>query len=313
MTGRGRADLFCRCCSGGTIGTGCAKCLLLVSANERKCRSRADLFSLPFSAFSIFNPSILIHSPLLFLYSVRRLFLGTGRCVSPPWDYFHAAELNLPPLFQLPFDRWTCFPPSRLLNHRRPRLLGHALPRRCVAPLFPHHFKVHTLSSPRRNGYRMASSRLLHHLLCPLRRRSVRFQHRLEVRHLSPLSTVSRAEMLTSPPSHGSYVVNDAVSTASDLTAAQVILEYWHAQHAWAVSLAFLVFVVGINLTHVRAYGEVRLPLSSLVPPFAADLSSIAARVLAVVAQDHRHRYFLLPRYRWCASLPPLPIPHQWR
>lgn len=62
-------------------------------------------------------------------------------------------------------------------------------------------------------------------------------------------------------PSYGfalswNYWFNDAVSVASDLTAAQLVLQFWTVQHSWIVSLVFWVFLVGINAIHVRAYGE---------------------------------------------------------
>jgi amino acid transporter, AAT family len=62
-------------------------------------------------------------------------------------------------------------------------------------------------------------------------------------------------------PSYGfalswNYWFNDAVSVASDLTAAQLLLQYWTPWHSWVISLLFWVFLVGINAIHVRAYGE---------------------------------------------------------
>ena len=52
------------------------------------------------------------------------------------------------------------------------------------------------------------------------------------------------------------YWFNDAVSVASDLTAAQLVMQYWTAWHPWVVSLAIWVFLVGVNGTYVGAYGE---------------------------------------------------------
>jgi amino acid permease len=62
-------------------------------------------------------------------------------------------------------------------------------------------------------------------------------------------------------PSYGfalswNYWFNDAVSVASDLTAAQLLLQYWTPWHSWVISLIFWVFLVSINAVHVRAYGE---------------------------------------------------------
>ncbi|KAH8107816.1 amino acid permease-domain-containing protein [Cristinia sonorae] len=60
------------------------------------------------------------------------------------------------------------------------------------------------------------------------------------------------------------YWFNDAVSVASDLTAAQLVLQYWTTWHTWVISLIFWVFLVGINAVHVRTYGELEYWLSSL-------------------------------------------------
>lgn len=54
------------------------------------------------------------------------------------------------------------------------------------------------------------------------------------------------------------YWFNDAVSTASDLIALQLLLEYWTDNFpGWAISLIFLFVVIGLNVISVRAYGEV--------------------------------------------------------
>lgn len=70
-------------------------------------------------------------------------------------------------------------------------------------------------------------------------------------------------------PSYGfalswNYWFNDAVSVASDLTAAQLVLQFWTSWNPWVISLIFWVFLVGINATHVKAYGELEYWLSSL-------------------------------------------------
>ncbi|KAI0695946.1 amino acid permease-domain-containing protein [Cerioporus squamosus] len=70
-------------------------------------------------------------------------------------------------------------------------------------------------------------------------------------------------------PSYGfalswNYWFNDAVSVASDLTAAQLVLQYWTTWHTWVISLIFWVFLVTVNAIHVRAYGELEYWLSSL-------------------------------------------------
>ena len=52
------------------------------------------------------------------------------------------------------------------------------------------------------------------------------------------------------------YWFNDAVSVASDLVAAQIVLQFWTTWHPWVISLAFWVFLVIVNAVNVGAYGE---------------------------------------------------------
>jgi amino acid transporter, AAT family len=61
------------------------------------------------------------------------------------------------------------------------------------------------------------------------------------------------------------YWFNDAVSTASDVIAAQLLLQFWTDNFpGWAISLIILVVVIGLNLFPVRVYGEVEYWLSLL-------------------------------------------------
>lgn len=61
------------------------------------------------------------------------------------------------------------------------------------------------------------------------------------------------------------YWFNDAVSTASDLVALQLLLEYWTDQFpGWALSLIFWFVLLGLNLMAVRVYGEIEYWLSLL-------------------------------------------------
>lgn len=54
------------------------------------------------------------------------------------------------------------------------------------------------------------------------------------------------------------YWFNDAVSTAADLVALQLVLEYWTTNFpGWALSLIFWVILIAINIITVRLYGEV--------------------------------------------------------
>ncbi|KAH8700807.1 putative amino acid permease [Talaromyces proteolyticus] len=61
------------------------------------------------------------------------------------------------------------------------------------------------------------------------------------------------------------YWFNDAVSTASDLIALQLLLQYWTDNFpGWAISLIFLFVVIALNVFSVKAYGEAEYWLSLL-------------------------------------------------
>jgi AAT family amino acid transporter len=61
------------------------------------------------------------------------------------------------------------------------------------------------------------------------------------------------------------YWFNDAVSTAADLVALQLLLEYWSDNFpGWALSIIFLAVLIGLNIVSVRAYGEMEYWLSFL-------------------------------------------------
>ncbi|EGV64084.1 hypothetical protein CANTEDRAFT_98074 [Yamadazyma tenuis ATCC 10573] len=60
------------------------------------------------------------------------------------------------------------------------------------------------------------------------------------------------------------YWFNDAISVASDLTALQIVMEYWTDFHAWIVALIFWVFLLFLNVFHVRFYGETEYWLATL-------------------------------------------------
>lgn len=54
------------------------------------------------------------------------------------------------------------------------------------------------------------------------------------------------------------YWFNDAVSTAADIIALQLLLQFWTDNFpGWAISLIFLLVVIGLNVMSVRVYGEV--------------------------------------------------------
>ncbi|KAI9043917.1 uncharacterized protein KD926_002296 [Aspergillus affinis] len=61
------------------------------------------------------------------------------------------------------------------------------------------------------------------------------------------------------------YWFNDAVSTASDVIALQLLLEFWTDNFpGWAISLIFLVIVIALNVLSVKVYGEIEYWLSLL-------------------------------------------------
>ncbi|KJZ71695.1 hypothetical protein HIM_08892 [Hirsutella minnesotensis 3608] len=61
------------------------------------------------------------------------------------------------------------------------------------------------------------------------------------------------------------YWFNDAVSTASDLVALQLVLQYWTDHFpGWAMSLIFWVLLILANIITVKAYGELEYWLSLL-------------------------------------------------
>lgn len=54
------------------------------------------------------------------------------------------------------------------------------------------------------------------------------------------------------------YWFNDAVSTAADLVALQLVFAYWDTNMpGWALSLIFWAFLILANIITVKAYGEV--------------------------------------------------------
>lgn len=61
------------------------------------------------------------------------------------------------------------------------------------------------------------------------------------------------------------YWFNDAVSTAADLVALQLLLEYWNTNFpGYAFSLIFWAVLIAANIITVRAYGELEYWLSLL-------------------------------------------------
>ncbi|KAI0686852.1 amino acid permease-domain-containing protein [Cytidiella melzeri] len=95
-------------------------------------------------------------------------------------------------------------------------------------------------------------------------------------------------------PSYGfalswNYWFNDAVSVASDLTAAQLVLQFWTPWHPWVISLLFWVFLVAVNSAHVRAYGELEYWLASL--KVVTIVIFIVVGILVNVGVNQEHHY----------------------
>lgn len=90
------------------------------------------------------------------------------------------------------------------------------------------------------------------------------------------------------------YWFNDAVSTAADIVALQLLLKYWTDNFpGWAISLIFLVVVIALNVMSVKVYGEVCLSVRSL------NWANSADRVLAQFAQSGYHyRMYTIPCLR---------------
>ncbi|KAF9222651.1 hypothetical protein BS17DRAFT_755738 [Gyrodon lividus] len=95
-------------------------------------------------------------------------------------------------------------------------------------------------------------------------------------------------------PSYGfalswNYWFNDAISVASDLTAAQLVLQFWTPWHPWVFSLLAWVFLVSVNAIHVRAYGELEYWLSFL--KVATVVIFIILGILVNVGVNREHTY----------------------
>lgn len=83
------------------------------------------------------------------------------------------------------------------------------------------------------------------------------------------------------------YWFNDAVSTASDIIALQLLLQFWTDNFpGWAISLIFLIVVIALNVLSVRVYGEV---CSSAYGLYFMHANLSLDRILAELAQSHHH------------------------
>ncbi|KAG9316460.1 amino acid permease-domain-containing protein [Chiua virens] len=134
--------------------------------------------------------------------------------------------------------------------------------------------------------------------------------HRLRrIHHPSPPRTGSFNAYTTRffSPSYGfalswNYWFNDAVSVASDLTAAQLVLQFWTSSHPWVISLLAWVVIVSINALHVRAYGELEYWLSFL--KVITIIIFIILGILVNVGVNTEHTY--IGGHNW--SIPGAPF-----
>ncbi|AOW06480.1 YALI0F01254p [Yarrowia lipolytica CLIB122] len=85
------------------------------------------------------------------------------------------------------------------------------------------------------------------------------------------------------------YWFNDVTSTASDLVALQLVFKYWSEFPGWAISLIFWVFLIVLNVIHVKAYGELEYWLALL-----KVVTIIVFIILGIVVNcggNHDHEY----------------------
>ncbi|GMM34765.1 hypothetical protein DASC09_020900 [Saccharomycopsis crataegensis] len=85
------------------------------------------------------------------------------------------------------------------------------------------------------------------------------------------------------------YWFNDAVSVASDLTALQLILSYWTDFHYWVISLIVWVVLLGLNVFHVRFYGETEYWLALL--KIIAILIFFIISIVVNAGHNNLHEY----------------------
>ncbi|SCU92070.1 LAFA_0F07800g1_1 [Lachancea sp. 'fantastica'] len=89
------------------------------------------------------------------------------------------------------------------------------------------------------------------------------------------------------------YWFNDAVSVGSDMTALQLILDYWKSPDShfpyWAASLIFWAFLLLLNVVHVRVYGEAEYWLALLKVIAIIMFFIISIVVNAGHNQDHSY------------------------
>lgn len=89
------------------------------------------------------------------------------------------------------------------------------------------------------------------------------------------------------------YWFNDAVSVASDLTALQLVLDYWKTSESgfpyWIASLIFWVFLLFLNVIHVKIYGEAEYWLAML--KVIAIIIFFILSIVANVGHNEQHEH----------------------
>ncbi|GAB1208535.1 hypothetical protein APSETT445_007286 [Aspergillus pseudonomiae] len=85
------------------------------------------------------------------------------------------------------------------------------------------------------------------------------------------------------------YWFNDAVSTASDVIALQLLLQYWTDNFpGWAISLIFLVVVIGLNMFSVKVYGEL-LILDTLQIEYWLSLLKVVTIIVIFIIPEKEY------------------------
>ncbi|KAI0276500.1 amino acid permease-domain-containing protein [Russula aff. rugulosa BPL654] len=96
------------------------------------------------------------------------------------------------------------------------------------------------------------------------------------------------------------YWFNDAISVATDLTAAQLVLSFWDVPNAWTFSLVIWIFIVSVNAIHVKGYGELEYWLASL--KVATIVVFILVGILVNVGVNRDHHFIGFETGNpWCA------------
>ncbi|CDR39525.1 CYFA0S03e04368g1_1 [Cyberlindnera fabianii] len=85
------------------------------------------------------------------------------------------------------------------------------------------------------------------------------------------------------------YWLNDAVSVASDLTALQLVMGYWTDFHFWVISLIFWVFLLFLNIVHVKFYGETEYWLALL--KVIAIVAFFIVSIVVNAGHNSQHEY----------------------